>query len=565
VSTEARHSSYAKYLPGVLWPAGANTGGFSIDSILLVAEKILTGIDDDVPVRHEGAGSPAHTHDDLAAVIDRLHLLFDPYRAPPRFLPWLASWLGMQLPASWEEPQQRRAIARTGPALGLRGLHEGVARCLDHYDVTTARPRITLDDGSRILFSTPTPGRLAPVHTLLSYGPFLRTRDEAAYPGLVDPGCIAVTPDGHLLLGDDGIAAGTTVAAGVWRVSRTGGYVDVEHAPPRPRPLGPPPVPGTPALDRPRALVVEQRADSWRAYVLDRQALYRLDSADLHTLTRLATRADLGLAVGSTAMVLDGPGRLMVVDQGQLVEIDAATIPAQVVRRTSPRTAEIVPGPLVGVGPHLVVADIRPQETSEEAGGLRPADLVLVDRSNPSVWTEHRLLEGLADGANPLVTPVALALDGPETLFVLDLGLRPVNGDSGDPSYKAVAEPAGVYRVQLRHPTGAGRIAATGIERVTTPGRLVQPNGMAVVDGTLYLSDPGQPVGPADNPLVRNMPGYVAVQVHFSRRRATGLPTRTRKTIAHEIASIVDLHKPATSVAAPPQVPTEREVEHSHD
>jgi hypothetical protein len=312
-------------------------------------------------------------------------------------------------------------------------------------------------------------------------------------------------------------------------------------------------------LDRPRALAVEARADSWSAYVLDHRALYRLASPDADTLTRLATRAELGLAEESDAMVLDAPARLLVIDHGAVAVIDVGSTPPRVVRRPL-RTPGIVPGPLLGLGRHLIVGDLRSQEEPKEGSGdVRPADLVLVDRSNPSAWTERRLLEALPEGGNPLVAPVALALDGPTALLVLDLGLRPVRSESGDPFHKVMAESAAVYRVELDRPTDAAGLAVTGIERVTEPGRLTQPNGMTSVDGVIYISDPGRPVGADDNPLVRNLPGYVAVQVHFSRQRSADLPSRTRRTIAHDIATIVDRHKPASVVAAPPPVPTETE------
>ena len=564
----AQRSGYLPYLPGMLWNSDEDAASFSINVLLLIAEKILSGIDDE-PVVHVGSG-PAHTHDGIEAVLDRLHLLLDPHQAPHRFLPWLAGWVGIELSPAWDPHQQRRAIAGMVPALGLRGLHEGLGRSLDHYTVSAARPRITFDDGARILFTTPTPGRAAPVHTLLSHGPFLRDLPEsddieAAYPGLTDPGCIAATPSGDLLLGDDGLPGNKpAVGPGIWRVSRTGGYVDTEGAPPRPHALGRQ-LEGQ-RLDRPRALVVEDRTDEWQAYVLDRTALYRLTSSDLDTLTRLATRPELTLATSglspleSDAVVLDAPGHLLVVDQGGLVDIDTTVSPPTAAPRRPLETEGIVPGSLVVFRDHLIIADLRSQESTEESADLRPADLVLVDRSNPSSWIERRLLDGLSQGRNPLITPVAIAVDGPDALLVLDLGLRPLAGESGDPFYKVMAEPSAVYRVSLKNSTDPRGLAVTEIERVTELGRLTRPNGMTMVDGTAYISDPGQLVGADDNPLVRNLPGYFAVQVHFSQQRSVApADVLSRRKIAHDVASIVDSHKPAAAVAARPHVPTETE------
>jgi phage tail-like protein len=583
----ARRSTYSRFLPAVLRDTGAEPGAFSVDNLLLVTEKILSGLDDGVPVVH--ANGRPHTHDGIEAVLDRLHQLLDPYRTPVRFLPMLASWLGVEAARSWDDQQLRRAVAGMVPALGLRGLHEGLHRMLDPFDVGDTRPRITLDDGARILFTTPTPGQGASVHALISQGPFLYTRKEdeheervvAAYPGLVDPGCIAATPEGHLLVGDDGLpGADPAVRAGVWRVARTGSYVDfTRDPPPRPRPLWPPEDRDAdrsevregartgPVLDRPRALAVQRRAGSWEAYVLDDNALFRLGRPDLATLTEVASRSVLGLAAASSAMALDNSGRLLVVDRTDIVVIDPEATSFAALDRHPLRTPGIVPGPLAVLGNHLVVGDLRSkEEPATGPGDTRPADLVLVDRTGPPPWPERRLLEHLRGRENPLISPVALAADGPGSLLVLDLGLRPVSGGSGDPSHKVMAEPAAVFRVLIERPDGVPHPAVTGIERVSAPGRLTNPNGMALVDGTVYLSDPGQPVGEDDNPLVRNLPGHLAVQVHFSRLRTSGVPVEARRRIAHDVSSAVDRHIPAAVVAARPLVPTDpEEGEHQDD
>jgi hypothetical protein len=313
--------------------------------------------------------------------------------------------------------------------------------------------------------------------------------------------------------------------------------------------------------------VVEGVAGGWQAFVLDAVALYRLTSSAPLTLTRLATRADLTLQsagvspLESDEIIVDGPGRLLVVDNGALVAVDTTHSPPIVAFRRSFSTPDLVPGPLVALGKHLVVADLR-WNPAAGAADARPADLVLIDRGDdpgdPAGWTERRLVDTPPPQGNPLVTPVALAGDGPDSLLVLDLGLRPRAGEEADPSYKLMAEPAAVYRARL---TGAGdpqALAVAGIEQVTQPGRLTRPTGMVVLDGTVYVSDPGQLVGLDDNPLVRNRPGFLGVHVHFSRQRPTDPDTALmRRKIAYDVASIVDRHKPASVVAARPQVSTD--------
>ena len=158
-------SGYLDHLPAVLAEAGPQSGGLSVNDLLLAAETILSGRPGQL-VEHRDGRLPAHTHDGIQDVIDRLHLLLDPYRAPGRFLSWLAGCVGADLVDGWGEHQQRRAIAEAVPVLGLCGLKEGLRRRLDLYTVATRPPRIAIDDGSRVLFTTPVPGRRAAVHTL---------------------------------------------------------------------------------------------------------------------------------------------------------------------------------------------------------------------------------------------------------------------------------------------------------------------------------------------------------------------------------------------------------------
>src|SRR5436309_10176791 len=86
-------SSYIRYLPPVLWE-GDNP---LLRRLLLVFEKILTGIDDDVPIPHND-----HVHEAIEVLISQNYRLFDPWQAPPQFLDWLASWVDLELPQVWD-------------------------------------------------------------------------------------------------------------------------------------------------------------------------------------------------------------------------------------------------------------------------------------------------------------------------------------------------------------------------------------------------------------------------------------------------------------------------------
>lgn len=73
----------------------------------------------------DGSGSPG-----LEETIDRLHELFDPERAPERFLPWLAQWVGIELPEALDVAGRRRLIAAAVELRRLRGTRAGLERIL---------------------------------------------------------------------------------------------------------------------------------------------------------------------------------------------------------------------------------------------------------------------------------------------------------------------------------------------------------------------------------------------------------------------------------------------------
>jgi len=55
----AELSSYLRHLPPVLWQDEPAPPGFSLGTALRIFEKVLTGIDDDVDVRHGDHTHPA--------------------------------------------------------------------------------------------------------------------------------------------------------------------------------------------------------------------------------------------------------------------------------------------------------------------------------------------------------------------------------------------------------------------------------------------------------------------------------------------------------------------------
>lgn len=63
-------------------------------------------------------------------LIEDLAALFDPGAADPRFLPWLAGWLALELPETWPLPRQRQAITGAFPSYASRGTAAGLVEAL---------------------------------------------------------------------------------------------------------------------------------------------------------------------------------------------------------------------------------------------------------------------------------------------------------------------------------------------------------------------------------------------------------------------------------------------------
>ncbi len=63
-------------------------------------------------------------------LVEGLAALFDPAAADPRFLPWLAGWLALELPEKWPVPRQRQAIAGAFASYASRGTVAGLRKAL---------------------------------------------------------------------------------------------------------------------------------------------------------------------------------------------------------------------------------------------------------------------------------------------------------------------------------------------------------------------------------------------------------------------------------------------------
>lgn len=527
-------SSYLRFLPPVLWQDEPDSG-FALGAALRVFEKLLSGIDDGVPILHTGADGQVREYAALAPLIAGLHRLYDPLRAPAAFLPWLATWVGLAPPAYWDDYQRRRAIADAAPSHSLRGVQDGLERALSAHAVSAARPRIAIDDGARLLSCTPRPGCYAPFIPLVSQGPVIRRDNTLVHGGLMRPTCIARAPDGTLYLGDAGTPTywPADVDEAVWAVTPAGRYLG-GGAPPLPQPLGPATwsasSAGAPIL--PRALAID-RAAPWNLYVLDavtngaQTALYRLPSPGFGSTTELATRDQLGL-VSPVAMACDALGRLLILDAGG--------------GGKPPAVVEVQPAPWT-VTPHPLSQVLQPFSLAVLANGdlvvgdgtaqtaPTPAQLVRINRSGPA-WSEQPLLAG----SPPLVAPVAVLEFRPGLLLVLDAGLKPLKGVLGDAYTREIAEPAALYWADL------GSSPPT-LTRASQLHGLVQPTGMVSDGQSVFISDTGESA-PGSTPRVpRAVPHEFGAAVHFSKQR---LPSALeRRRILGDISDAINFNKPA--------------------
>jgi phage tail-like protein len=523
----------------VLWQKEPPLPAFSLGAALRIFEKLLSGIEDGEIVAHGD-----HAHDGIEMNIADAHRLFDPWTTRRDFLAYLASWGALEFPGIWDEYQRRKITSEIVSIYIRRGLKDGLNQYLELYTVSATRPRIAVDDGSKLVSVEPKRERFSPVNTVISQEPFGRG-SRTLHEGLIRPQGMTAAPDGSLIVADVGtlLSAPYLVAPGVWRVRATGDY-QFEGAPPKPRRLGP--LPATWTLRFPIAVVVD-KASPWSVFVLDSvaqagaPALYKLTSPAFSTATTLATRSQLGY-VTPLDMVLDTNGHLLILDRGagllnpaipRIIDVD---VQATTLAVTSvPLTSVIEPVSLIlRSNGDLIVGDARSQ--APVAAADFPADLVRVDRMNAANWVETRLLSAVPIAQNPLLAPLALAEESVNVLYVADAGLKRYTPDPARPFLRAAAEPAAAYRIDL------GQTIPT-VTRASDTGQIVYPTGMVLRDGSLFICDGGEPEVTATPRMWRGLPHEFGVVVHFSDQRPTSISQR--RQLVGNVREIALGQKPA--------------------
>jgi phage tail-like protein len=545
-------SSYLRYLPQVLW---SNESGFEpfLGEVLCIFEKILTGIPDAVPIRSGDVEYPP-----LKEVIDQLPKLFNPWSTRPEFLPWLASWVALDLETGWTAYQKRKLITEIVSIYRLRGLQAGLHAYLDVYVQTPARPRIAIDDGSALLRATFEDDGTATLSTIANSQV---VSFSAPGPGsgtsrtiLIRPSAIAVDSTNHYFVVDQGIEeddSGTEAPRfpALWRVSSTGEVPYVSATPlPLPRPVDDGAVYQTATaavidnFDRCSAISVgEPTSINSR-----RSALVRLAPPEYQRTVVISQTTTPRLpAVRPVDMVLDAAQNFVILDRGaHLISEPPSGFPAApkiVVVREDAGGVAVQEHPLSNVaeptallmepGGTFIVADASDQFAPSSTS--KPGDLW---RLNPEEdWSATSLLAAVPPELNPLVFPTALAWESEHSLLVCDVGLR--WQFEGDQSNRSMAEPATIFGVDLSQDPPV-------IVRITKDRRLVNPTKMMLDRrGNLIIADRGEALRSLS--VKRNWrarPSEFGVIVHFSRQRPTTNDERNR--IRRGIGRVLEEQKP---------------------
>lgn len=94
----------------------------------------------------------------VLATLDSGEAYVDPRLAPLDFVEWLASWVGVELDASWPEHRQRALVARAGDLYAWRGTVRGVREAVAIY--TGVEPEISETGGTAWTGTPPPTGEL---------------------------------------------------------------------------------------------------------------------------------------------------------------------------------------------------------------------------------------------------------------------------------------------------------------------------------------------------------------------------------------------------------------------
>jgi phage tail-like protein len=486
---------------------------------------------------------------DFESRIDLLFTLFNPWRTRTDFLPYLASWVALDLQPEWNEYQKRKLIAEMAGIYQLRGLKQGIYTQLDIYAVSAARPRIVVDDNEAVfhaVFSEDGKAALRAVaHSNTVSPPSVPAQTVTV---LLHPTGIAVDSQNFYFVSDPGsfgysISLAVPRAAALWRMTANG---DINYGPavgPLVAPMPKPIFTGAP-LEQPMAVVVDG-AD--RVSVVDTgnymfavqklSGIYRF-APPTYAITTVInqTTAPVLPAVHPVDMILDGGGNFVILDRGfhpfgnppagasapQIVVVSEGPLAAatHTLGTVSEPTAIIM-----DASGRFIVADAQLQ------GSAAAADLVRVDPAGG--WTATSLLGAVAN--NPLIFPTGMVWETDSVLLVSDTGVR--WGFVGDSSNRVMAEEPHLYRVDLSQ-------APPVISQVTNQRQLVRPTRMGRDrNGRILVVDAGEFPSDIGSRSWRAGANEFGVAVLFSNQRPTSFDDRN--LFRRGVVSVVDSQMPA--------------------
>jgi hypothetical protein len=540
-------SGYLKYLPAALWETAASSRPLPLGQMLRVFEKILTGIDDDVVVRK---GDRAYAS--LQEVIARNSRHYGPWTAPyappqpgdrqSTPLDYLAQWVALQFAPNWNEYLRRKATSEIVQIYAQRGTRDGLNKLIDVHATSSERPRVVIDDGSKLLFTRPQAGPVAPIYTLVSQLP------------LISPTCLTLAPDGTLFVGDLGnsidnmdLQGATLQRSTVWALSTSGQYLRF------PEPTADNPLPA-PVIE-PRSIGPDLTQFQWTptAVAADRRAPYGifvLDSlAQLRRFSRthlyvtademrhpFATPQQLQSPQRPAAMLVDQNGDVMILDDGGGKGL-ARLLHAHVGGNPPVwRSTEIDPLPTVTVPMSMV----QLTDGTLVVGDAAPPDdkAAILWRLDLRAGTPARQLLDNDPDRNPLAAPVAIIEEDKDHLLVLDIGLKPLKPETHHYEPQ-IARQAVIYRVD---------IATRTVTPATEMQQMVYPRGMVRgSDGTVYVCDSGLPdLDQGFHARVwRSVPQAFTATVHFP-----GGPKNSdvRNRFLETIRTVIEDERPVQSL-----------------
>ncbi len=104
VTLTVSRDSYIKWLPSIYQRADVNGKNFLRDYLWII-QHMFASIDE---------------------TLEGIHKFFDPYEAPERFLPWLASWTALVVEEDWPVEKKRRLIRKALELYRIRGTVKGL-------------------------------------------------------------------------------------------------------------------------------------------------------------------------------------------------------------------------------------------------------------------------------------------------------------------------------------------------------------------------------------------------------------------------------------------------------